>query len=353
MKKDSTTHRYQLMFNDGKTANNAGYKAPQDVLTAVSELGFQEISIDVSYRFAKNKILSGCHYIKAVIQCITSFFRIKKNSVLFIQSCTGGGVIRDYVLRKLKKNKKVRIITLFHDVEALRGQRIKGEASFFNLILDLSDGIIVHNDRMKKWFIENDIYNKNIISLEIFDYLSASEERKRNLKKQVIIAGNLSPEKVKYVGQIKNVDSSFVLYGSNYDESAGGDNITYKGSYPPEELPHILEDGFGLIWDGTSTETCSGSYGEYLRYNNPHKLSLFLASGLPVFIWKDAAEADFVIKNGVGYTISSLSDIAPILDGVTADEYKKLCERVNSISPRLISGYYTKNAVTRLLDMLD
>lgn len=353
MEKNSTTHKYQLMFYDGQTANNAGYKAPQDVVTAVSELGFQEIAIDVSYRSAANKICAGLHYIKAIFQCVATLVKIKRDSVLFVQSGTGGGAVRDYVLRKLKESKKVRIITLFHDVEALRGQKIKGEASFFNLILELSDGIIVHNDRMKEWFIKKDVYKKNIVALEIFDYIFTPEGRNRHLKKQVIIAGNLSPEKVKYIGKIKDLDSSFVLYGSNYDASAGGNNITYKGSFPPDKLPHILEDGFGLIWDGTTTETCSGTYGEYLRYNNPHKLSLYLASGLPVFIWKEAAEAEFVERNGVGYTISSLSDISTILECVTEDEYRRLCKRVDSISSRLINGYYTKAAVTRLLEMLD
>ena len=34
------------------------------------------------------------------------------------------------------------------------------------------------------------------------------------------------------------------------------------------------------MWDGPSPDTCAGVYGAYLRYNNPHKTSLYLAAGL-------------------------------------------------------------------------
>ena len=345
--------RYQLIFNDGKKANNAGYKAPQDVLSAVSDLGFQKIEIDVSYRFATNRIETGLHYLKTIFQCLTVLARIKKNSILFLQSGTGGGIVRDYVLKELKKKRNVTLITLFHDIETLRGLHIKGEAHFFNLILELSDGIIVHNPKMKEWFVSQGIYKKNIVSLDIFDYLFTPRQRKRSLKRQVIIAGNLNPQKAKYLEKIKDIDSEFVLYGPNFDKTVAGENMKYRGTFSPDELPHILEDGFGLIWDGDTTETCSGPYGEYLRYNNPHKLSLYLASGLPVFIWKEAAEADFVEKNGVGYTISSLSDIKLILDSITENEYRASCEKVDVISSKLIKGYFTKDAVTKLLDMID
>lgn len=105
----------------------------------------------------------------------------------------------------------------------------------------------------------------------------------------------------------------FYLYGPNYglEES---DNITYGGVLSPEQVPEVLTKGFGLIWDGNTIETCKGGTGEYLRYNNPHKLSLYLSSGLPVIIWKDAAEAKFVCENGVGYTIDSLREIPELME---------------------------------------
>ena len=56
------------------------------------------------------------------------------------------------------------------------------------------------------------------------------------------------------------------------------------GSFLPDELPSALEGSFGLVWDGDSSKTCSGVFGEYLRYNNSHKASLYLASGFPIIV---------------------------------------------------------------------
>lgn len=344
--------RYQLFFKNGRKNNDAGYKAPHDVTITLSNMGFEEIDIDVSYREEKCKAERCLHYLKAFLQCLGLLRKIKRNSIVFIQTPTGGSIVRDYVLKKLKKKKNVRIITLFHDVEALRGLENKGEDRFFYLILELSDGIIVHNSRMKEWFINKGL-KKDIVCLDIFDYLYTPEANKREHDKQVIIAGNLKPDKAQYIRKIKDLSIPFVLYGPGYEDSISGENITYKGSFPPDELPYVLADGFGLIWDGDSTETCSGMFGEYLRYNNPHKLSLYLASGLPVFIWKDAAEAEFVEENGVGYSVSSLSDIPTILEKITEDEYNALLERVDVVSAKLVNGMYTKNAVASLLDKID
>ena len=60
-----------------------------------------------------------------------------------------------------------------------------------------------------------------------------------------------------------------------------------------------MDQNFGLVWDGTSLDGCNGRYGEYLKFNNPHKTSLYLSCGIPVIIWKEAALADFVEEHKV------------------------------------------------------
>ena len=36
------------------------------------------------------------------------------------------------------------------------------------------------------------------------------------------------------------------------------------------------KDYLGLVWDGDSCSSCSGVCGEYLKINNPHKISFYL-----------------------------------------------------------------------------
>ena len=66
---------------------------------------------------------------------------------------------------------------------------------------------------------------------------------------------------------------------------------------------------FGLIWDGTGVDSCEGLYGHYMRFNSPHKLSLYVALGLPVIVWREAAIADFVLKQGIGVTVGNLLEL--------------------------------------------
>ena len=158
-----------------------------------------------------------------------------------------------------------------------------------------------------------------------------------------IIAGNLDRKKCGYVYHLPD-DVDFHLYGPNY---TGGESEhkRYYGSFPPSELPAKLEGDFGLVWDGSSVDTCAGVYGEYLRVNNPHKTSLYLASGIPVIIWKEAALAEFVEAQGVGITISSLQELHTRLERLSKDEYEQMLARVSVISDNLTSGYYTKKAL--------
>lgn len=140
------------------------------------------------------------------------------------------------------------------------------------------------------------------------------------------------------------INYKFNLYGPNFNLEKSK-NINYHGVVSPEQLPNLLNSGFGLVWDGESIESCSGIFGNYLKYNNPHKLSLYLASGLPVIIWDKSAEAKFVNKNKVGITISSLRDIAEILNNFDEDRYIRLANNVKKISFNLTNGKYMSTAL--------
>ena len=90
------------------------------------------------------------------------------------------------------------------------------------------------------------------------------------------------------------------LYGMNYDtELDACENIHYYGSFAADEIRiSSIRVWSGLGW--RQYQWMSGEAGQYVRYNNPHKLSLYLSSGLPVVIWENAAEAEFVKRYGLG-----------------------------------------------------
>ena len=116
----------------------------------------------------------------------------------------------------------------------------------------------------------------------------------------------------------------------------------------PDDLPNALQGSFGLVWDGDSSETCKGSFGNYLRINNSHKASLYLASGFPLVVWKESALAHFVLDKQCGIAIDSLHDLQKALDDLTDQDYMELSANARQVGVAIRSGDYLKSAISKL-----
>ena len=129
--------------------------------------------------------------------------------------------------------------------------------------------------------------------------------------------------------------------------------MIYKGSFKPDEVPGVLEGSFGLVWDGNTASTCGGNTGEYLRYNNPHKTSLYLASGIPVIVWSEAAMSGFVSENHVGIAVGSLYEIEEKVNAISDADYKEMKDNAIAVSAKLRSGYYFETAIKTVLSKIE
>lgn len=277
---------------------------------------------------------------------------LSSGDILFIQfPCLEHTIFLAYLLAALKK-RGIKTVLLIHDLEILRIAKESNTSLKKKLRLRFEEhsclkkaGVIVsHNTNMTSYLSNMGILKNNIVTLKIFDYLIPQfTPIKKYDKNKVIIAGNLASRKAGYVYQLpKGV--KFELYGVNYT-GMEDDTITFHGSYASNELPNVMEGGFGLVWDGISEKNCEGVYGEYLKINNPHKTSLYLASGFPVLIWKEAALAEFVTKNECGLLISSLEEIPNILQNLSLQEYEHLRCGAEKVGRELRKGNFTKIAI--------
>lgn len=341
--------KYQIL-EIPENSFHAGSKAINDTAFFLQELNYipLKIDIDISKPLGlKNKINKQIKYWQTWNNI---YHQIEKNSILFIQAPFRYRQLnRDYTLKKLKNYKNIRIISLVHDVEELRSVFYnKYYQQEFQFMLEISDVIIVHNSDMKQFFLKNKgIPEHKLITLEIFDYLQPQYVREKTIyfEKSLTIAGNLDSNKCCYISQLEKLHPlKFNLYGVNFKEKTN-EHIIYHGSFPPDEIPNQLQRGFGLVWDGNSIETCSGQYGEYLKYNNPHKLSLYLSSGLPIIIWAQAAMASFVKKNELGYCVESLTDVKELFNNLNEKDYQIMIKNVKNIATNLMNGHYIKMAI--------
>ncbi len=332
--------------------NHAGTKATADIALIAERLGFKPVKVKMD---STRKTLMG----KVVRQI--GYFRdwskaereISDGSVLLLQHPFHyPQFTREKSLRAIK-NKNVKIISVVHDVEELRAFRYNDYYKHeFEFMLEISDVLIVHNDVMKQWFMETGVKAEKLVTLEIFDYLQKEDtEKKISFEKSITVAGNLDTEKCGYIKELGMLQGIKVhLYGPNFDEGLRNTkDIEYHGSFPAVEIPKKLDRGFGLVWDGESIRGCKGASGQYLRYNNPHKLSLYLSSGIPVIIWKEAAEAGFVEKNKVGITVQSVEELEKIFETLTIEEYEIMVDNVSKISTALCNGKYGETAIKESL----
>ena len=255
----------------------AGSKAVQDVHHIAEQYGYETVNIKIvgGGQGIFGKVKRQVIYFYQWMKCL---MKMKNSNIVLLQHpfrYTQCG--RERVLRFLKTKKKIKFISLVHDVEELRtASRINYYQREFIFMLKLTDVLIVHNDNMKEYFINKGVSPDKIVILRIFDYIQTNTTKMMPVfEKSITIAGNLDTTKSRYIEQLKLLDGIKVnLFGPNFDyKMLTNKDIRYHGSFQADEIPMMLNSGFGLVWDGERIDTCQGGYGQYLRYNNPHKLS--------------------------------------------------------------------------------
>jgi hypothetical protein len=205
---------------------------------------------------------------------------------------------------------------------------------------------------MKNFLVQHGVSEDKIYVLEIFDYLCdlKKEKSKSDLSNiKIIYTGNL--DKAPFLNQIKEENMNFELnvYGICSNEFKNK-KINYKGKFLPDELPSKLEGDLGLVWDGNLDESDENvGFKNYTKYNNPHKLSCYIAAGVPVIVWEKAAVSKFVKDNNIGYTISSIYDI----NKLDFSDYNQKLENATKLGNNIRSGFYTKRVMDKILDELE
>lgn len=339
----------------------AGVKARADVEKIFKQNNFEAIEVPCLIEGRESK--SGFGKLKAhydVFRLWKNALRnLKKDDWVYIQFPLTEHTILFYMLIRNLEKRGIHTSIVIHDVEAIRFT-LRNDVSFFQKIrmkceevstFKNCSKVIVHNEKMKSFMSDKFRMNKNqMVSLEIFDYLVENYDsdllNKRKLSRisPVIIAGALSRHKAGYIYKLPE-NYNFNLYGINFERDKASKNINYIGAFDPEELIYKLEGSFGLVWDGDCSDTCTGIYGEYLKINNPHKTSMYLAAGIPVIIWEEAALADFIKKNQCGITVKSISEIRTIIANMSDEQYIVLKDNACRIGEKLRNGYYLKNAI--------
>lgn len=332
---------------DKGALHTAGSKARSDADKILARLGYTPVELvaDISRKGGVHSKLKDHLTVKKAWR--DAFSRLKSNDTVVLQfpfvnhSIFLKSVIRNAVSRG------VTVVALIHDLESLRLSYSPDIPFYTRLrllfeqrsVLPLFSKLIVHNERMADCLqAKENVKRERMTVLGIFDYLTDAPFAKGE---GIVIAANLAIEKSGYAYYLP-AGADFNLYGPSY-EGIPIKNVSYHGSFAPDKLDYAVSGSFGLVWDGESADSCVGVWGEYLKYNNPHKTSFYLALGLAVIIWRGAALADFVLKNNCGIVVDSLYDIPAAVKNA---DLPLLQKNARKVAKKLRSGYFLTKAVT-------
>lgn len=329
--------------------NHAGNKARMDIDRILRDR-YHEPYVDLVAKELKSikekvKFLLSINNIMLLLK-----IKLMNNKTLILQYPNYYNRILNKALTAMAKNNNT--ILFVHDVDALRGFE---NTTMVKAVAELNSScvLIIHNEKMAN-ALRNYGIKVPMVELELFDYLlDYCPNNSRNIGKEIAFAGNLEKSEFLKEKEIENLDFVFNLYGPNFDQAMiKWNNIRYKGSFSPNVIPYKIEGSFGLIWDGTTIDTCDGPFGNYTRYNNPHKLSLYIAAALPVIVWKESAISGFVDKYNIGFSVNSLHDIDKHIEVLSENTYNTYIKNIKKLQEKVCNGYFTNRALDEVERLL-
>ncbi|MBR4601584.1 MAG: galactofuranosyltransferase, partial [Prevotella sp.] len=247
-------------------------------------------------------------------------------------------------------------ITLIHDLGSFRRKRLTVEKEIRRLMN--TDYVIASNEVMRQWLIDYG-FRKPTGSLGLFDYRSNNESKEKRNEEgtvRIVYAGALSIRKNAFMLEMAKSTLPYQLhvFGNRDGLPQMQDNpqVIFHGFLPADDFISNVDADFGLVWDGDSTESCTGNFGEYLRYNSPHKVSFYLRAGLPIIVWRQAAVAPIIEREDVGFCIDSIEQLQELLPSLKRERIETMRRNVREFSNRLKNGAFLKAAVESAISEL-
>ncbi len=315
-------------------------KAPADIeRTLHNSIGAVPLSMALpdSDSLSKNLVI--------ILRNLVKFLSVvRKGDQIFIQTYGHNKFI--HILTSLVKRWGVKFNYIVHDIHFLRWNGRRNDLKEVEFLNNF-DCLYVHTEAMEKRLRMRGI-ECDMKIVHLFDYYSddpmMSKDKILDMKNVVAFAGNL--DKSMFLEQWAKTshlcDISVCLYGTSQDASLlENANIHYAGAFKPNNTGTLMA-GWGLLWDGDSTETCAGELGEYLKVNSSHKLSLYLACGIPVIVWSQSSLAGWLTEQGVCLTVDSLDDIPNAIHKISEKQYSEMIDNSIKLGKKLRNGEMLK-----------
>ena len=328
--------------------NGAGNKAKTDNEDTLQQLG--AVNLGLRRTMYPNKVVTFFLDLAGVVHYV---FAVRRGDTILLQY-----PVKKYFafLCRVAAWRGAKTIALIHDLGSFRRKKLTVEKEISRLMH--ADYVIASNETMKQWLLDAG-YKHPLGALGLFDY--RSEAKHQPLADSPLPAGDASsPFRLVYAGALAMRKNAFLLklaqkplpfelhiYGNRNGLPDMPDNphIIFHPFTPADTFIAEAEGDFGFVWDGDSLDSCTGNFGEYLRYNSPHKVSFYLRAGKPIIIWRQAAVASIIEREGIGLCIDNIDELEQLMQRLSPDEMDKMRRNVERVSQRLATGKYLEEAL--------
>ena len=347
--KERKKGRLCYISHNYRGVDGAGNKAKTDNEDTLVEMGAKNLGLHRT--FYNNKVVK---FVLDLTGILIYCLRVRKDDTLVLQY-----PVKKYFsfICNVAHLRGAHVIALIHDLGSMRRKKLTVEKEISRLMH--ADYVIASNEVMKEWLHAHG-FTHSLGALGLFDYRSQSthsaEHDKQGGEPILVYAGSLAMRKNAFILQLPDVIKGYQLhiYGNRSGLPTLKDSrqIVFHDFMPAEDFIAHAEGSFGFVWDGDSLDSCTGNFGEYLRYNSPHKVSFYLRAGMPVIIWADAALAPLVEKEGIGLSIHSIEELNSLLSHIEEEQLSAMRTKVREVSDKLARGEFFRSAVKKALSEL-
>lgn len=344
-------HRLCYISRNYRNIESSGNKAKTDNETSLMELHAHNLGWPATYY--NSKVLTFFIDLAGVIKFA---FAVRKGDIVVLQY-----PVKKYFsfLCNMAHLHGAKVVALIHDLGSMRRKKLTVQKEISRLMH--ADYVIASNATMKDW-LSSQGYRHGLGSLQLFDYRSEALAAFRpglepSQLPRVVYAGALAPRKNTFLLQMDQLAKNYQLEIFGNREGLPGlqesDHVHLHPFMKSEQFIAHAPGNFGLVWDGDSVETCSGNFGEYLRWNSPHKASFYLRAGMPLIVWQESALAPIVEQECIGFSIRHLSELNDRMAALTPRQYASMLDHVSRVDQQLRTGHYFKTALRQSIESLD
>ncbi|MDK7303546.1 MULTISPECIES: hypothetical protein [Aerococcus] len=242
------------------------------------------------------------------------------------------------LIDKIKHTCQAHLAMFIHDVQPIMFPHTYYLMNDLMLIYNEAELVIVPSQEMyQRLYLEGLKVDKVLIQA-MWDHPTEFQPRNISLQKKIHFAGDINKfDFIKYWSLETPID----VYSNHARDLDLPQSVTIKGWLPDYELlTNLSKGGFGLVW------TDQDYIQDYFQMCITHKLSTYLAAGIPVFVPESLSNGRIIENNGLGFVVKSLEEANEIIENMSESYYQELINNVANFRQLITQGYFTQRLLT-------